>query len=499
MFNPFGRKNTDEQDGGLPPIIFANVRRSNRELLTEAGYKQFTATTFLGWALIIVLVWKMQIEIRPTRELVTSLGEAGVGLSALAIAVLTFLHEVNKKDRWFKLALLLVGILFAVDVFGAFFLALTWQPAFDLPQKVTIVFVAVLGAVTLIEIDWGWLLRFKRTPTNARARLRASVTLRRVRLLIPFILPFALIWAPGSNRVTGVLVLFAGGLWMLVALMAVTAVGILTSPEETEREDPFLAALRERFESDVKSLIRVGEIRSVVVMALNQLQIEAIDNATYPPDDKLSEGPAMIDRNTIIERLRREGIADERSELERIIYSLGPDRVIARDGGSYWLMPDERIVRESEERVRKLALIASVRGYASSFAFEGLKLENFRRWLAVELQIPQFVVGEYLVPRVFKLLRDPEEFHSYTTGDIVLFVNMKSPTVRSRWETVVEKAHQEAERECESNRIQENINRVTWRHVVEEFPNYIDDTPDHVDDTVRYPDLWALTFHAVVR
>src|SRR5205807_6136959 len=100
------------------------------------------------------IVWVIRIEVTLTQELVTSLAGASVELSALSLAVLGILHELNKKDRWFKLGLFLVSILFAGVVCGGFFLALTWQPAFALPQRVTIKIVGVLTLVAIIQIDW---------------------------------------------------------------------------------------------------------------------------------------------------------------------------------------------------------------------------------------------------------------------------------------------------------------------------------------------------------
>src|SRR5437016_4280490 len=127
MFDLFGRKNDNAGDSDGPRIIFANLRPSSRPILAEAGYKVFSASAFFGWALVVFIVRVIRIEVTLTQELVTSLAGASVELSALSLAVLGILHELNKKDRWFKLGLFLVSILFAGVVCGGFFLALTWQ------------------------------------------------------------------------------------------------------------------------------------------------------------------------------------------------------------------------------------------------------------------------------------------------------------------------------------------------------------------------------------
>lgn len=135
MFDLFDRnRNDNERDDGRPRIIFANLRRPSRPILTEAGYKVFSATAFSSWALVVLIVWIFRVEVSLSKELVASLAGSSVELSALSLAVLGILHELNKEDRWFKLGLFLVSMLFAGVVFGGFFLAFTWQPAFDLPQ-----------------------------------------------------------------------------------------------------------------------------------------------------------------------------------------------------------------------------------------------------------------------------------------------------------------------------------------------------------------------------
>jgi hypothetical protein len=241
MFDLFGRnRNDNERDDGRPRIIFANLRRPSRPILTEAGYKVFSATAFSGWALVVLVVWIFRVEVSLSKELVTSLAGSSVELSALSLAVLGILHELNKEDRWFKLGLLLVSILFVGVVFGGFFLVLTWQPAFDLPQQITIVIIAALGLVAILQIDWRVALRLTRIRWIASVVLptKISTAIRRIRLAIPFVLPIVLVWLPDLNRVTAVVVLFAGALIALVVLMTVTTFSLLKSKEETEPEDP---------------------------------------------------------------------------------------------------------------------------------------------------------------------------------------------------------------------------------------------------------------------
>src|SRR6185369_6075430 len=128
MIDPFRRNRGDNQnDDDSPRIVFANLSRLERPLLTEKTYRVFVGTAVSAWALLVFFVWIFRIEIKLSPDLISDLAASSVDLSALSIAVLAILHELNKKQKWFKLGLLLVAILFAGVVFGGFFLALTWK------------------------------------------------------------------------------------------------------------------------------------------------------------------------------------------------------------------------------------------------------------------------------------------------------------------------------------------------------------------------------------
>jgi len=127
MFDLFrGIRDDNERDEGGPRIVFANLRRPSRPILSEQGYAVFSATTFSIWTLLVFTIWVFRIEVSPSQDTVTSIAGSSVELAALSLAVLGILHELNKEDRWFKLGLFLVSIFFACVVFSGFFLSITW-------------------------------------------------------------------------------------------------------------------------------------------------------------------------------------------------------------------------------------------------------------------------------------------------------------------------------------------------------------------------------------
>lgn len=496
MFDLFGRnRNDNERDDGRPRIIFANLRRPSRPILTEAGYKVFSATAFSGWALVVLIVWIFRIEVSLSKELVTSLAGSSVELSALSLAVLGILHELNKEDRWFKLGLLLVSILFVGVVFGGFFLALTWQPAFDLPQQITVVVIAALGVVAILQIDWRVALRLTRIRWVASVVLptRVSTAIRRIRLAIPFVVPILLIWLPDLNHVTAVVVLFAGALIALVVLMAVTTISLFKSKEETEQEDPFIATLRARYENEIKSLVRLGELKARTVDALRNLQGDKIKMAVEQKDGE--QAPAMVEMSYIVERLRQMGITEEKRVLESVVSSLVDEKIICRESysGPFWTIPNDELINASLVHLEKLALVISntwgVKG--SSYAVEGYSFARLRDWLAIKIQTPAFVVGEYVVPRILKRLLSGEHFYTIRKGAYLhIFVNKGWKVSRSEWEYLLKNAQVKAKEECEQEEKRrgrdyrfgsmgwrgekEFIEKQTWYNLLKQLPHIRD-------------------------
>lgn len=426
MFDLFGRNRDDnERDDGRPRIIFANLRRSSRPILTEAGYKVFSATAFSGWVLVVLVIWIFRIEVSLSKELVTSLAGSSVELSALSLAVLGILHELNKEDKWFKFGLLLVSILFVGVVFDGFFLALTWQPAFDLPQQITVVVIATLGLVAILQIDWKVALRFTRIRWIANFVLptKVSTNLRRIRLAIPFVLPVLLVWLPDLNRVTAVVILFAGALIALVVLMMVTTLSLFKSKEETEPEDPFIATLRARYETEIKAIVRFGELKARTIDALKSLQTELVKTAFIH-----DQPPELVTKSSLVVRLRQMNIMEDERTLDTVLSTLVSESLIYWEGyNSFWTVPDEQEITYCLNCLNKLAIICSAKDTVftikADYIVNGYKLTYLREWLAIHGNLPISAVGEYIIPKVLQALHSTEKFALIRSGNQHIFVN----------------------------------------------------------------------------
>ncbi len=488
MIDPFGRNRGDnENDDDSPRIVFANLNRLESPLLTEKTYRVFLGTAVSAWTLLVFFVWIFRVEITLSKDLISDLAASSVELSALSLAVLAILHELNRKQKWFKLGLLLVAILFAGVVFGGFFLALTWKKAFDYPQQITVVVVVALGIIAVFQIDWK--VAFKRVRRNSSegAEPKALGAIRLAGLVAPFFLPIVLIWLPGLNRLTGVVVVFAGALLALIALMAVTTISVLRF-KETEQEDPFLSAVRARYERETRWLMRLGALEEILLNALKSLEPEQINAAqnAIDTDYEAETGPEMININAIIDRARQMGVTESKNVIQKIIYSLLDEGRIYRDdhSDSYWRVPDEDVYRESVTQLEQLALIIAATDRSSDqFTIEGLRFSNFRKWLAVKLQIPQSGVGAYIVPRLLKLLRDEKQFHVHANKYYTIFINRKGPISRSEWENIVDQAQAAAQKNVEfytnygglDYSEEESLNRFTWDYLLQNVPHTNDE------------------------
>jgi hypothetical protein len=384
-------KNDNVRDDGRPRIVFSNLRRPSRPILAEGGYRAFSAVSTSSWFLVVFFIWIFQFEVTPSEALISQIAGSSVELSALAIALLAILLEVNRADRWFKLGLLVIATSLVGVVLGGFYLALTWQESFSKPQQITVVIVGILGVTAALQVEWKGLWRFLRLPEMNKALPGFAHWLPRLRISIQFLLPIGLIWLPGLNRVTAVLVLFLGSILSLLALMLVTTLSVLrtkqTQAGDEEEEDPFMRTLRQRYENDIRVLIRVGEIKVAITNALKSLQEEERDAAQKrsPGFDLSGNVPNLVAWYDLKIRLRGSGLKDDDRYLERALDSLKSDATVYGEGyrDGLWLVPTEEEILDCIPALLSLRLVYSTlcSDYAKKHGscFEGLDATKLTR------------------------------------------------------------------------------------------------------------------------
>ena len=110
--------------------------------------------------------------------------------------------------------------------------------------------------------------------------------------------------------------------------MAVTTVSLFKRQTQAEPEDEFIATLRARYENEINSLIRFGELKARTREALRDLESEKIRAVS---SDVV---PTMVEMSYIVDHLRGMGVTDDRRVLESVIGSLVEDGSICREGYS---------------------------------------------------------------------------------------------------------------------------------------------------------------------
>jgi len=412
MFDWFHSKNDNERHEWRPRIIFATLRHSARSILSERGYRTFSATTFWIWAFGLFFIWVFNVEVSLAKDLIVSIAGSSVELAALSLAVLGIIHELNEKDKWFKLGLFLVSVLFACVVFGGYFLAATWQPEFDTPQRITVVIVFAIGIVAVTQIEWKAVLKFFRVQwlLNFTLPISFAVGARKFRLAFPFIMPIFLLWFPNLNQLTAIVVLFSGALIALVALMGVTLILFLFAPKEKEAEDPLLAALRESYEYESGIFKRINELKSHAIEAMKFLQDKKVQMARLN-----NEAPTLLHKSSIIVRLRQMDITDDEKVLGNVLNNLVSDgRIYRKDYDDFfWIIPDKDTIDQCVKRLVEIALIFTQKGHLvekSDYTLEGYKFDALRAWLAVRENMPEYVIGTFVMPKALNWLHESSKF-----------------------------------------------------------------------------------------
>lgn len=443
MFSFFRNGNDEQRRDDNPRFIFIQRSRNSRPLLTEQGYMIFSGSFFFIWLLFVFVLWIFRIEIYPSKDFISSIAGSSVELSALALAVLGIIHELNKADKWFKLGLLLVALLFIGVVLAGFLLALTWRTEYDQPQQIEVYVFAALGIVTVTQIDWAGVVRISRINILKKIPVPKSLKLSidRIRVAIPFLLPILIIWTPDLNRLTGVILLFSGGVVALATLMVVTTVSLLVTKPTEETEDEFVAVLKARYETEIKTIIRFGELKSLMLATIRFLQNEHIRN--QGPNTPVLKG---VERKHIFDHLRELGNSENERSLETVLSSLIEEGKVSQESysGPYWLVPDHAEMEIYVKGLDSLAVTYSVdhssnpKDKNSTYLFGTYSFDALRDWLAIKSQLPNFIAEEYVMPKILRELADSQHFvqiqridrgygstysSSYTTW--LIFVNKK--------------------------------------------------------------------------
>lgn len=393
---------TEDRETRSERIFIPTPNRQGGPILDGYGYQRFAGSTFVVWFLFVGFLWYFEFDLQASKEVLTSIASASVEIAGLSLAVLGVLHEFNKQDRWFKLGLFLVSILFGYVVLSGFLIVLTWQPEFDAIQHVTLIIVFFIAFAAILQTDWYTLLETRLKPKGLKIPKLRKLRIRNVRLSIPFILPFFLIILPNANRLTSTLVLFCGAIIALLCLMGITTYSLIRNPKPQE-EDPLVRLSREKAIAEEQVTKKAELLNGKILTTLSYLQEEQQKNIS------LSDAAHLIGEDAIINRLRLQDVLEPRETIHRAIQRLvGLGQVYSDSySGPYWVVPNKDTVKDTLEKLRQLAFVVTHLGTQnkkSDTFIDGYCVANLKNWLSAQARIPEQVIREYIMPKALHFL-----------------------------------------------------------------------------------------------
>lgn len=393
----------DNRESKSERIFIPTPSRQGGPILDGYGYQRFTGSTFVLWFLVAGFFWYFKFDLQASKEILTSIASASVEIAGLSLAVLGILHEFNKQDRWFKLGLFLVAILFGYVVLSGFFIVLTWEPDYDAVQHVTVVVVFFLAFATVLQADWYTLIEKKLKPKALNLSKLRKVRLRNLRLSIPFFLPLLFIFLPNINRLTGTLILFCGALIALLCLMGVTTYSLIRNPQP-QVEDPLISVSREKIIAEADAVRKTENLHLNILSVLRSLQ--EVQQKKIDSNNSVS----LIDENDIINRLRQQNNLEPREKIREALRKLTNNGDIYSESysGPYWIVPDINAISEACEHIQDLVFVVTQRENSAlrkdDFYVDGYKVTNLREWLAMHAKLPIQITGEFIMPKAMNLL-----------------------------------------------------------------------------------------------
>jgi hypothetical protein len=105
------RRNQEQAE--QEPGFYLLGGRRNTTTVTETGYQVFVSLTFGLWGLILlVLIIRTRFSVDIDQQDIATTAGLAAGLSALALAILAFIHQVNAGERYLKLSLAVLSFLY---------------------------------------------------------------------------------------------------------------------------------------------------------------------------------------------------------------------------------------------------------------------------------------------------------------------------------------------------------------------------------------------------
>jgi hypothetical protein len=416
----------DNQD--RPPetnrFFFVNSPQKRGPILSREGYAAFITSFSIAWMLCIAFVISIHLQVSMTDNIVTAISSSAVDLAALTLAVLGILHEFNKEDRWFKLGLLLVGFLFAVDCLLGYYLVVSWQAAYGLPQGTDIKIIGIFFIGFLLQTDWTFIYS-KVSIKLPRIFKKTFLLLRRIRLpkvfrlSVPFVIPFALISLNNLTPVLTFLLIFLGGIIALLSLMLVTSFTLLRKHQSVEdqiSEDPVITYSRKIASEQLENNRNVQNLLDTTLAVLTETQ-----QARMAESKKTNKLVSMVAEEVIVNQLRLKGTMVRQEDIKNALRLLIKQNRLFYRNAEYWIIPSQDQIEALTETIKKITWFGTkipmgVIG-KSQLEWKNLDTGSLLSELAGVTCAPIIVLNEFVLPKMFSILYDPQCFERFEFSD----------------------------------------------------------------------------------
>jgi hypothetical protein len=410
----FRRRNQERPEQELVFYFFGGRRKTTT--ITERGYQLFVTATFGMWvALLIVITFVFRFPVDIDQQDLSNTAQVAAGLSAVALAILAVVHELNAGERYLKLGLAILSFLFICSALLAGLSLLLYGS--DVVFRATATIFVVLSLLAVLG------------AFNVGKRLGI-----RVYLFAPFVSPFLLFLStPEATLPTTALLLMIGATTGLAVLLVVLIAYIVLTKYQPSPEEEFIRIATERWKQEIEDFIRAGELKEIILNILRQKReaqfAQGVPAKAWQPH---SQREFLVEEDEIHADLKRHKIFEDEALIREALSGLrsDPKRVYHKYDGGYWyyVAPTAEEVCKAEEEIRSFSLVRlKMKGYSyTTPSWSQVDCGPLVVLLCQLLQYPSIIVESYLLPPCQVVLERDFEAQtvrwSVRNSDMVLYV-----------------------------------------------------------------------------
>ncbi len=380
--------------------------------LDEGDYALFTgAILFLSLIIFaVVAVLKVPIDV-DAPDLGNTTQVAGT-LSAIALALLAIVHEINPQELYLKLALGMLCFFFLLSAFCATLALMLCGSQIIATSQVSVY--VIIALLVVIALFTGGGLRRTKIRESPRVRKLAVYT------LTPFLMPIAIVIGillpneqgivipPGSVLPSLAMLLLLVSMVELAVLLVVFLVLALRGKPIDDREKEVVEVVGQ-YEARAEAMfIRSEKLREKILEILRERHKHSKELLSQKQLKVELRRHKVVEGNALITQVLRELRQDPRMLFARRVDSSNiPTGEAKKTVFEYYIAPTIQEIEGANQFMRMRGLIW----------VGGSNLGNtLVQELGKDLRLPPEIVQEYMLPSIQRMLE--EEYRLYGTAKL---------------------------------------------------------------------------------